>query len=115
MKTLCEPHRATTPPHGAERSDLLVIAALMFRSKSKLRPPGRRRWARRALIGVNVAVGLCVLAAGLAYAYVRYRFNQIPRAACVECVPADGGGSAMTVLLVGSDSREGLSPAERQA
>src|SRR5258708_3924224 len=87
----------------------------MFHSESEARPAGRRRWARGALIGLNVAVALCVLAAGLAYSYVRYRFNQIPRAACVECVPTDGGGSPMTVLLVGSDSREGLSPAERQS
>jgi LCP family protein required for cell wall assembly len=87
----------------------------MAGSESEAHPTRARRWPRRALIGLNVAVALCVLGAGLAYAYVRYRFNQIPRAACVQCVPTEGGGTPMTVLLVGSDSREGLSAAERQS
>jgi len=74
-----------------------------------------RRWPRRVLIGVNIAVALCLVAAGLAYGYVRYRFGQIPRTACGQCVPQDGGGTPMTVLLVGTDSREGIGEAEARS
>jgi LCP family protein required for cell wall assembly len=75
----------------------------------------RRTWARRGLIAVTIAIAVCVIAVGLTYAYVRYRFDQIPRAACRQCVPTDGGGAPMTVLLVGSDSREGISAAESRS
>lgn len=96
-----EPAPAGAPPGGPRR-------------------PGRhrraRRWPRRALIGVNVVVLICLVGVGLTYAYARYRGGQIPR------IPVQGlrspkarppgSGKPETILLVGSDTRAGLSKAQ---
>jgi len=78
-------------------------------------PAPRRRWPRRLLIGANVFLVVSLLTGAGVYLYVKYRFNQIPKKACPECVAADGGGQPMTVLMVGSDSRTNISPAEAKA
>jgi len=78
------------------------------------RPPlRRRRWPRRLLIGLNVFVAVCVIVAGSIYGYVSYRFGQIHRVsiAGISIGPtAAGGGSdpPMNILVVGSDTRTGL-------
>jgi LCP family protein required for cell wall assembly len=56
-----------------------------------------------------------VLGAGGLYFYVRYRFNQIPKKPCPECVATDDGGQPMTVLMVGSDTRADIPTAEAKA
>ena len=78
-------------------------------------PARPRRWPRRLLIGANIFLVLSLLAGAGAYLYVRYRFDQIPKKPCPECAPSDGGGQPMTVLLVGSDTRADISPAEAKA
>ncbi|MBV8161567.1 MAG: LCP family protein [Acidimicrobiia bacterium] len=74
-------------------------------------PPPQPRWRRRLLIGLVGFLVLAILATGLGYAYLRYRWGQITRVACPDCGGA-GAGSPMTVLVVGSDSRANLSAAD---
>ena len=71
-----------------------------------------RRWPRRLAIGAIVMAIMGVLAVDLGYVYLEYRFRQIPRTACPDCFPGSG---PMTVLLIGSDTRAGITPAEARA
>jgi len=81
----------------------------------------RRRWPRRLLIGLNIFVGVCLLAVSCLYAYVSYRFGQIQRVTIaglsIGAAPsgshsvtyASSAGPPMNILVVGSDTRVGLS------
>jgi LCP family protein required for cell wall assembly len=70
------------------------------------------------LIGLNVFVGVCLLAASLVYGYVRYRAAQLKTAKCPSCAAttgaSSGGLTAMNILLIGSNTRTGLDPGEAQ-
>ncbi|MHB1784887.1 MAG: LCP family protein [Acidimicrobiales bacterium] len=70
--------------------------------------PRRRRRTRghRALVGVNIFLGLCLLFAGGAFAYVKLRLGQI-KTVSVAGITAQNVGGPMNVLVVGSDSRAG--------
>ncbi|MBV8235324.1 MAG: LCP family protein [Acidimicrobiia bacterium] len=77
------------------------------------RPTRRRLWLRRGLVAAAILVAIAVLAGAATYAYVDYRYGQIAKIK----VPglSHGGGSAdkpMTILLVGNNTRTGLSPSE---
>ncbi|HEY2428933.1 MAG TPA: hypothetical protein VGI06_08395, partial [Acidimicrobiales bacterium] len=82
------------------------------------RRTARRRWPRRVLIGLNIFVALCLVLAGSLYGYVSYRFGQIHHVSISDlfpgAVPSGGSNSAgaagppMNILLVGSDTRSGL-------
>ena len=71
-----------------------------------------RRWPRRTLIAAN-AVVLCLLLLGAStFAYVDWRFSQVKRVVVAGLVPTGSGGQSpaggaapMTILLVGSDTR----------
>lgn len=87
---------------------------------------GRRRWPRRLLIGINIVLAVSLVSAGALYGYVSYRFGQIKRVAVpglsrgagttpVGAPVDDSPGSPVTILVVGSDSRANLSPADVQA
>ena len=67
-----------------------------------------RRWPRRLLIGSAVTLILMMVAAGLGYAYLHYRVDQINKVA-VAGEAAVGGGQPLTILVAGSDSRAGES------
>jgi LCP family protein required for cell wall assembly len=66
------------------------------------------------LVATNVVVAVMLLAAGSVYGYVTWRFGQIKKisvpaiAAAKKGKPAESPGSPMTILMVGSDSRAGL-------
>ena len=66
-----------------------------------------RHWPRRALIGVNVLVALCLVVAVSAFGYVQWRLNQIHREQLSQ-LASIGGGKPFTMLIVGSDTRAGL-------
>ena len=77
------------------------------------RPP--RRWARRLLVATNVVVALALVTSASAVGYVRYRFHQVRtvKAPGLRRDPAGQVSQApMNILLVGSNTRTGLSPSE---
>jgi LCP family protein required for cell wall assembly len=70
--------------------------------------PGRR-WPRRTLITANVVVALLIVGAASSYGYVKWRLGQIHTTQLSALTSKSGGGSPFTLLVVGSDSRAGLS------
>lgn len=73
-----------------------------------------RRWPRRVLVGVNVAVALCVVAAGSVYGYVRYTIASIHTQPVAGLSPpearspeAANGLPPENILLIGNQSRIG--------
>ncbi len=69
--------------------------------------PGRRRWPRRALIGINAIVALCLIGTASAYGYVQWRLDQIHREK-LNNLAGSGGGKPFNLLIVGSDTRSAL-------
>lgn len=75
-------------------------------------PP--RRWPHRILVAVNVFTLLCLVSVGAVYGYAKFRLGQIK---VINDLPFAGKSSGnglgvMNILLVGDNSRVGLSPAE---
>jgi len=81
------------------------------------RPSRERRWPRRLLIAANIIVALCVVTTAAGYGYVRWKFGQIDTFDDLGDVLRGGGdgeippGEPMNVLVVGSDTREGIDQA----
>jgi LCP family protein required for cell wall assembly len=72
------------------------------------RPPHRRRWlAILAVATVAVVVVVAVTVAG-GYGYARLRVGQVPSVHVPGLTPAPPPGRPMTLLVVGSDTRQGL-------
>jgi len=83
------------------------------RHHSRRRLIPRRRWPRRLLILVNTVVAVCLVAAGGAYGYVRYRIDSIRTQGAAHLTANPGGaGSPENILLIGNQTRAGLSPAQ---
>jgi LCP family protein required for cell wall assembly len=75
-----------------------------------------RRWPHRLLVGTIIFLAVCIVAAASGYAYLRWQFSKV---ATVPFTPGilrndgnDDPGQPMNVLLVGSDTRATISPAE---
>jgi polyisoprenyl-teichoic acid--peptidoglycan teichoic acid transferase len=78
--------------------------------QARLRP----RWPRRVLVVANIVV-LCLIAAGVAaFGYVDWRLGQVKRVSVTGLIPAgqnaqsppSAAGAPMTILAVGSDTRQ---------
>ena len=67
----------------------------------------QRQRRRRFLIGFTMFTATCVFLTGTAYVYIQHRIGQIDRVT-VPGLVGDEAGQVMNVLLVGSDSRDGL-------
>ncbi|MDZ7678670.1 MAG: LCP family protein [Acidimicrobiales bacterium] len=83
----------------------------MRSSPSRVR--GRRTWPQRLLLAVNVALVLVALGAAalLGYGYEKAgRFPRMALSGVLAEVEASSGEGAMNVLLVGTDTAEGLDP-----
>lgn len=78
-----------------------------------LEPRPRRHWGRRILATACVLILLGVLAGAALLVYASSRVNA-KGIACTACSPAPSGASGMNVLVMASDTRQGLSPAEAQ-
>ena len=77
-----------------------------------------RRWPRRVLVATNVVVAVTLIAAGSVYGYVSWRFGQINRVTLPSLFRgghSDPPGQPMTILIVGSDSRAGITGSDTQA
>jgi LCP family protein required for cell wall assembly len=93
----------------------MTQAAPRHRAGRRRHTPTLRRWPRRVLIVVNLAVALSLLSIGGVYGYVQYRIGSIRTAAAphlTQLRPSGGkGGSplpAQNILLIGNQSRQGL-------
>lgn len=78
----------------------------------------RSPWLRRLLIGANITVAACLVFAASGYTYVQWRMRQIKRVDVAGELRQEGvetPGEPMNVLIVGSDSRENITAAERAA
>jgi LCP family protein required for cell wall assembly len=81
-------------------------------------PDGRRRrkskhpWLDRALLAGVIVVTLALVAVVSGYFYVEYRFNQVAKVT-VKHLRKAPVGQPFNVLLIGSDSRAGLTPAQQ--
>jgi LCP family protein required for cell wall assembly len=71
----------------------------------------RRRPAERVLRIAVIVVAALVLLVGVAYGYFRYEWAKVASSPCSACV-APANGQPYNVLLIGSDSRAGETPAE---
>jgi polyisoprenyl-teichoic acid--peptidoglycan teichoic acid transferase len=66
---------------------------------------------RRLLVGCSLLLAFLVVATTAGYGYVHYRFGQI-RSVEVPGLHKSGSGRPFNLLVVGSDSREGLDDAD---
>ena len=95
-------------------------------SKVVVRP--RRRWPRRILIAANGVVFLLIVAVASAYGYVRHEIGDVKTASGAHLTPENetvGGGQVKStvgaanglkpenILLIGNETRQGLTPEEQ--
>ena len=103
------------PPKAQMRA---LLPSRKVAQEEEVLAPARRRWPKRLLVGANVFVALSLIATAGTYWYLKRRvgdINRVPELCRVlrNCGD-DDPGRPMNVLLVGSDSRKNLSPAEKQ-
>jgi LCP family protein required for cell wall assembly len=74
-----------------------------------------RSWSRGRLLGSVAGVMAVILVAvvGLGYAEVSAIFNKVHKNPCPSCVSANGG-KGLNILVIGSDSRNGLTKAQKK-
>jgi polyisoprenyl-teichoic acid--peptidoglycan teichoic acid transferase len=70
----------------------------------------RRRWLRAATVGMLV---LAAVAVASGYGYARLRFGQVATVHLLGLAPASPPGRPMNLLVVGSDTRQGLRRQDR--
>jgi LCP family protein required for cell wall assembly len=113
------------PPDEARRDRGAAVASAPARRRSGRRA-GRpsTRGGRRLhplLIGANVVVAVALVAAGSALAYITYRWSQVTKVHLPGLVHngqdsagrlAAGQSAAMTILLIGNNTRTGLAPGD---
>jgi LCP family protein required for cell wall assembly len=81
-------------------------------SKAKKKKKSKHPWLDRFLLAAMVVVVLALVAVGFSYFYVNYRFNQVTKVT-VKHLRAAPAGEPFNVLIIGSDSRAGLTPAQQ--
>jgi LCP family protein required for cell wall assembly len=72
----------------------------------------KRSWLDRTLLAGVIVVALALIGVGTSYAYVQYRFHQVAKVT-VKHLRTAPPGQPFNVLLIGSDSRAGLSAQEQ--
>lgn len=85
-------------------------------ARSTRRKNSRRRLLKRALVLVNVVLFVVLAALGGGYLYIRHQLNKIDRIDFSDpsVLESRDSGRPLTVLMVGSDSRDNLTGAEAQ-
>jgi len=81
------------------------------RSGTGRRRKRKRSWLDRVLLGAVVLVALVLVVVGLGYGYIQYRFNQVTKVE-VRHLTTAATGQPFNVLVIGSDSRLGLSTSD---
>jgi len=82
-------------------------------SEARAKVLRQRRRRRRLLIAFTAFTATCTFLVGIAEVYLQTRLGRIRRVT-VPNLFGDTPGSVMNVLLVGSDSRDSLDPADAQ-
>jgi LCP family protein required for cell wall assembly len=95
------------PLSRKERKAAEVAAAAGTKKKKSKHP-----WLDRILLAGVVVVALALVAVGFSYFYVEYRFSQVAKVA-VRHLKKAPVGQPFNVLLIGSDSRVGLTPEQQ--
>ncbi len=106
------------PGAVANESGLRALGARVDESgpkSKKTRRSGKPRWSTRKRVVVSLlsVVVLLVALAGGGYAYLWYRFDQIDKVHIADEVAVQSG-QPFTILVIGSDSRAGLTGAQAQ-
>ena len=70
---------------------------------------GRRRWSRKRKVvtALSVFFVLVLVTIGAGFGFLEYEFHQITTAPCPACTQVTSG-APYNVLVIGSDSRQGL-------
>ncbi len=85
---------------------------VLTRNERRVAVRRRRTWLERVLVGAIVVVSSVLVAVGSGDAYLRYRFDQVAKVT-VKHLRAAPAGLPFNVLLIGSDTRAGISPADQ--
>ncbi|HEY2563308.1 MAG TPA: LCP family protein [Acidimicrobiales bacterium] len=101
-----------TPLPPAAPADLGVKPTHRQRRGKKKKE--RRSWLERTLLAAVIIVILALVAMGAGYGYIKYRFDQVTKVA-VKHLKVSAVGQPFNVLVIGSDSRAGDTPAEQQS
>jgi polyisoprenyl-teichoic acid--peptidoglycan teichoic acid transferase len=80
--------------------------------KNGAKRKAKRSWLDRVLIAGVVIVALALVAVGSGYAYLQYRFDQVAKVTVKHLTKAPPG-QPFNVLLIGSDTRADVSPADQ--
>jgi LCP family protein required for cell wall assembly len=102
--------RGGDPGRVANESGLRSLGARIDESRGKgRRRSGKPKWSptKKVVVGLLSLVLLVVAIAGGGYAYLWYRYNQIDKVHIADEVAVQGGGP-FTILVIGSDSRVGV-------
>jgi LCP family protein required for cell wall assembly len=92
------------------RQPLLERTAILYPGRLEPQPPRRRApWGRRLKAGIGILLAIAVIGTAAGLFYVHDRLGDVRRVSPNGLTPASG---AMTVLLVGSDSRADLTPGQ---
>jgi LCP family protein required for cell wall assembly len=103
-----QPGRHHSKRYLANQERLLALGdAVEGNGDVKRRPRGRRRVGRRIAIGAGVLVLLVAAVVGGSYYYANYRFDKITKINVVGEQKAISG-KPFNILMIGSDSRAGL-------
>jgi LCP family protein required for cell wall assembly len=81
--------------------------------RERRRARRKRTWLDRVLLVGVVVVAVVLVALVAGYGYLQYRFHQVAKVT-VRHLKVAPVGQPFNVLLIGSDSRAGLSPSEAQ-
>jgi LCP family protein required for cell wall assembly len=100
-----------TPPAIA---DLGVKPTRRQARGKKKKKRARRTWPERVLLAAVIVVVLAFVGMGAGYGYIKYRFDQVTKVA-VKHLKVAAVGQPFNVLVIGSDSRAGDTPAEQQS
>ncbi len=92
------------------------VDAANHRQKSRVRRSGKPKWSTRkkTVVAILTVVVILVAAVGGGYGYLWYRYDQINKVHIGDEVAA-ANGAPFTTLVIGSDSRVGITGAGVQA
>jgi len=96
----------------ANEQRLLALGEVVDESSGvkRRRPRRPHRTRRRVIISLVVVVALVGIVVGGGYLYAKYRFDQIPKVKVADELP-QLSGKPFNILVIGSDSRAGLTGA----